>query len=94
MPAFRAGDFCSKGGDKDQGDLGLWLRQHFPVWSPQCGGGNGEIGRAGGGFPVGHHKHSVLTAIVIFFCFATIYLWLVKNNGKLIVIIISNKRSS
>lgn len=46
MAAFRAGDFCSKGGDRDQGDLSLWLRRNFPIWSPDsgCNGGIGSVG--------------------------------------------------
>lgn len=29
IAAFRSGDFCSKGGEKDQGDFSLWLRRTF-----------------------------------------------------------------
>lgn len=44
MAAFRPGDSCSEGGDKDLGDLNV---RHFPMWSPHCGS-NGGAGRVGG----------------------------------------------
>lgn len=83
MGIFRSGDLCSKGGNKDQGDISLWLRWRFPVWSLNCSRNDG-IGSVEERVHCGAiiSTQEMLTAIVILFC--KYISLLVKKNGRMI----------